>query len=66
MIWRGMKMSSFADSTLCSTMTSLWFSLEHQETALRSKESMSEFLPNICGGIKEVFIHLTLIPTYNV
>lgn len=38
-IWIGMRMSSFADSTLYSMMTSLWSSLEHLETALKSKES---------------------------
>lgn len=38
-IWRETIMSSFADSTSYSTMTSRWSSLEPQETALRSKES---------------------------
>lgn len=39
-IWRGMKMSSFAGSTLYSTMTNRWSTLEPLEIALRSKESM--------------------------
>lgn len=38
--WREMRTSSFADSILYSTMTSLWSTLEPQETALKSKESM--------------------------
>ena len=42
--WRGMRMSSFAGSTLYSTMISRWSSLELQETALRLKESKYNIL----------------------
>lgn len=42
-IWRETRTLSFADSILFSTMTNLWSTLEPQETALKSKESMSTF-----------------------
>lgn len=59
-------MSSFADSTLCFTMTSLWSTLGPLETALKSRESMLTFCRFIWGGVEDVLIDLTLSELNNV
>lgn len=51
-------MSSFVGSTLYFTMTSLWSTLEHQETAPRSEESMYNKNESCFLKLYFIFIHI--------